>query len=580
MVAVIAKTDTGRTQVGSGYLLDASRVLTAWHCTVDIRTERAAVSLKVVRPLDGADAAVVVSGKVPGLDVSLLVVDGNPPWGAEMPGGPVAFGRVDREHAGQLEGCEAVGLPRWQAAENGIRELGEVHGVIRVLEGLERQRLVLRDPVLGGVTAADGSLAWAGFSGAAVFHDGLLIGVIIEQHARRGDTALHIRPVESIAKSSDDDARRLAEALGIGSADALPLVAVGPGRWRVETAGEEALSQWGWSLASDEEGVRHWRPRARGVSNQAQRGWRFRGRTRALERIVDWLDRPRPDRQVLVVTGSPGAGKSAVLGRIVTTADSGVRAALPTGDIGVWASPGSVSCAVHAKGKTALDVAKEIARAARASPPGEAADLAAKVQDALGERGARFNVVIDALDEAVSPEQARDVIDHVVLPLAQDCADVGVQVVVGTRRRDDRGDLLNWFGPAVELLDLDDRDYFKPDDLAAYAQACLQLDGDDGNLYANAAVAGPLAIRIARVSGQNFLIAGLIARSCSLHPEAVDPGQLAVPQTVRSALDRYLWRLDPVAGVPADCLLTALAFAESPGLPAGLWQLEIGRAHV
>ncbi|HEV2375455.1 MAG TPA: WD40 repeat domain-containing protein [Streptosporangiaceae bacterium] len=538
--------------------------------------------------MDGADAAVVVSDMAQGLDVALLAVEGDPPWGAELPGGSVAFGRVDREHTGELEGCEAVGFPRWQAGETGNRDVGEVHGVIRVLEGMERQRLVLRDPVLGGVTAADGGPAWAGFSGAAVFHDGLLIGVIIEHHPRQGDTALELRPIEAVAKAGDDDdaARRLKAALGIGGADALPLVAVGPGRWRVEEAGEEALARWGWSLAGDEEGVRHWRPRARGVSNEAQNGWRFRGRTSALERIVAWLDRPQPDRQVLVVTGSPGAGKSAVLGRVVTTADSGVRAALPADDIGVRASPGSVSCAVHAKGKTALDVAKEIARAARAAPPGEPAGLVTKVQDALRERGTRFNVIIDALDESAGPEEARDVIDHVVLPLSQDCASIGVQVAVGTRRRDDRGDLLDWFGPATDLIDLDDPGYFEPDDLAAYAQIYLQLEGGDGNPYADAAVARPLAGRIAQVSGKNFLIAGLIARSYGLRPEAADPGQFAVPQTVRSALDGYLRRLASVTGVsarnqmtPAEVsardLLTALAFAESPGLPAGLWQLAV-----
>ena len=56
--------------------------------------------------------------------------------------------------------------------------------------------------------------------------------------------------------------------------------------------------------------------------------------------------------------------------------------------------------------------------------------------------GRRFNVIIDALDEAASPAQARAIIDQVVLPLAETCSDVGAQVVVGTRRRDDGGDLL------------------------------------------------------------------------------------------------------------------------------------------
>ena len=96
------------------------------------------------------------------------------------------------------------------------------------------------------------------------------------------------------------------------------------------------------------------------MSIDSERGYRFRGRATALHRIVAWLDRDKPDRRVLVVTGSPGVGKSAVLGRIVTTADTAIRASLPPGDEAVRASVGSVGCAVHAKAKTALEVAEEI----------------------------------------------------------------------------------------------------------------------------------------------------------------------------------------------------------------------------
>ena len=347
--------------------------------------------------------------------------------------------------------------------------------------------------------------------------------------------------------------------------------------WSAEAAGEVALTQWGWSLARDPEGVRHWRPRARGVSIESERGYRFRGRAAALTRIVSWLDRTAPDRRVLVVTGSPGVGKSAVLGRVVTTADRGIRASLTPGDKVVRASVGSVSCAVHAKAKTALEVAEEIARAASAGLPDEPGDLAPAVRDALGERGSqRFNVIIDALDEAASPAQARVIIDRVVLPLAETCSDVGAQVVVGTRRRDDEGDLLDRFGAALAMIDLDDPAYFAAGDLAAYALACLQLAGDErpGNPYADSALAGPLASRIAAMSDRNFLVAGLIARSHGLHDdEATDPGQLRYTATVDSALTAYLQRLSPIAGLPANHALTALAFAEAPGLPAGLWQL-------
>jgi hypothetical protein len=256
-------------------------------------------------------------------------------------------------------------------------------------------------------------------------------------------------------------------------------------RWSAEAAGDVALSQWGWTLARDPEGVRHWRPRARGVSSESERGYRFTGRTAALTRIVAWLGRPGPDRKVLVVTGSPGVGKSAVLGRIVTTADAGIRAMLPPGDAAVRAEVGSVGCAVHAKGKTALVVAEEIARAASARLPEEPADLAPAVQVALGDGGrGRFNVIIDALDEAASPAHARTIIYTVVLPMAETCADTGARLVVGTRRRDDAGDLLGRFGAALIPLDLDEPQYFAEEDLAGYAMACLQLVGDErrGNL--------------------------------------------------------------------------------------------------
>src|SRR6266568_1253603 len=347
--------------------------------------------------------------------------------------------------------------------------------------------------------------------------------------------------------------------------------------WSVQAADEIALQQWGRTLARAPEGIR--RRLARGVNVENERGCRFRGRTAALTQIVKWLDRPDPDRRVLVVTGAPGVGKSAVLGRIVMTADPAVRALLPPGDEAVRASVRSVSCAVHAKAKTALEVAEEIARAASARLPRETYDLAPAIRDVLSERASRrFNVIIDALDEAASAAQARAIIEMVALPLAETCADVGAQVIVGTRRRDDEGDLLGRFGGALAALDLDDPRYFAEDDLVAYARACLQLAGDErpGNPYADDAIAAPLASPIAAMSGQNFLVAGLIARSRGLYDEgAVDPAQLAFSVTVDSALAAYLQRLGPVAGLPAGKAVTALAFAEAPGLPLDLWQLAM-----
>lgn len=345
--------------------------------------------------------------------------------------------------------------------------------------------------------------------------------------------------------------------------------------WRAEDADDTALAAWGWMLATDEEARRHWLPRARGVAVDAEYGSRFRGRTAALLRLVAWLDRPRPAGRPLIVTGSPGVGKSAVLGRVVTTADPEISKSLPANDDAVRATVDSVACAVHAKGKSALEVAVEIARAASVSLPVTPADLAPALRQRLSNRPGRFNVVIDALDEAVTPAQARQLIHEVVLPLARGCGEVGVQVVVGTRRADNMGLLLAEFGSAIELVDLDSAEYFTESDLADYALATLQIAAADraDNPYQDSEVAVPVARRIAVLAKGNFLVAGLVARARALHDtEPVDPSQVSFAATVGDALDRYLVGLPPAGGAPARLALTALAFAEAPGLPLPLWR--------
>jgi WD40 repeat protein len=335
--------------------------------------------------------------------------------------------------------------------------------------------------------------------------------------------------------------------------------------FRAERAGDLAMTAWGWSLTDEPEAGRHWRPRARGVSRESERGHRFTGRAEALSRIVARLNGDTPAYSALVVTGSPGAGKSAVLGRIVTTADPALRAELPASDTAVRATPGSVGCAVHAKGKTALDVAAEIARAAGVPRPERLEDLVFAL-----EAGPRLNLVIDALDEAATPAQARELIGGLVVPLAETCPDV--QVVVGCRRRDDEGDLLLRFGRACEVLDLDDPALFREADLARYALTTLQLARADGNPYRDDESARPLAGRIATLSEGNFLVAGLMARSHGLHDTvAAGPDELSFSPTVDGALRDYLSKLGPEAGE----LLTALAFAQAPGLTVELWLTAI-----
>ncbi|GGV36792.1 hypothetical protein GCM10010182_71250 [Actinomadura cremea] len=342
--------------------------------------------------------------------------------------------------------------------------------------------------------------------------------------------------------------------------------------WTPADAGESARSAW--SLLSSTEGALHWNPRARGVLVDSEPGHRFHGRRAALTRIVNWMDGSLPDHRVLVVTGTPGAGKSAVLGRIVTTADPALHRRLPPDDTAVRARPGSVHCAVHAKGKTALEVADEIARAASLPLPARIDDLPPALRDELVARSGHFLVIIDALDEASTPAQARAIVTELVLPLAQTCADVGVRLIVGSRKHDDAGDLLSLFGLAGSEVDLDDPRFFAEEDLTAYALATLELRGMErpGNPYADRSAAAALAARIAALAGRNFLVAGLVARSHGLYDQVpAAPETLSFSGKVNHAFEEFLRRVPPVADVPAADILTALAFAQAPGFPIPQW---------
>jgi WD40 repeat protein len=353
--------------------------------------------------------------------------------------------------------------------------------------------------------------------------------------------------------------------------------------------GNRVRAAWNWSLSDDLEGARHWRTSGRGVSVASEHGFRFRGRAAALRAVRDWLDREALGGRVLVVTGAPGTGKSAVLGRIVTTADPAEVGQLPASDDGVRAKTGSVGCAVYAKGKTALEIAVEIARAARAVQPVQRLDdFKPALRQALSEnQGRRFNVIIDALDEAASPVQARAAVEKVILPLAGICAQAGGSVVVGSRRTDGNGqDLLGAFGAAAQLVDLDDEEFFDKQDLAAYALVTLQLAWSmrQENPFDDDETADRAAKRIAGLSGQNFLVAQLIARMLAVSGgTAVDPASAPSSVTVDDAMREFLGRIPPVlvgtgpdaAVLSAGTLLTPLAFAEAPGLPAGLWQAAL-----
>ena len=66
----------------------------------------------------------------------------------------------------------------------------------------------------------------------------------------------------------------------------------------------------------------HFTRRARGQRSAARAGDLFRGRRAALAVIRGWLTADQPPGQPLVLTGRPGAGKSAVLARAALSVEA------------------------------------------------------------------------------------------------------------------------------------------------------------------------------------------------------------------------------------------------------------------
>ncbi|WP_030238473.1 caspase family protein [Streptomyces sp. NRRL S-455] len=180
-------------------------------------------------------------------------------------------------------------------------------------------------------------------------------------------------------------------------------------------------------------------------------GWFFTGREQLTTQVIEWLS--ASDRGVLVVTGPPGAGKSAFLGRMAVLADHGSQPACRVlgllDDDHPHPPVGSFDAVVHLRNRRAEDVARDIAGqlgldlSESTSPPRDLITL-------LSDQGREVTVLADALDEAEQDDDvfiARDVLRAIAsLP--------GCRVIVGTRRdRDGRHDPEGRdVGPLIDVL--------------------------------------------------------------------------------------------------------------------------------
>lgn len=307
---------------------------------------------------------------------------------------------------------------------------------------------------------------------------------------------------------------------------------------------------------------------ARGIE-VGETGWHFSGRTAVLTRLVAWLD--RAPQGMFVVTGSPGTGKSAVLGRIATLSSPDLRRVAEQEGALTDARPGtvpplnSVDVAIFCRNKTLDDCIRMIATSLDLEGIENAGDLLR----AIPVRGRRSTILLDGLDEAEPAEVVR-IANDLLRPLA---ALPATRVVVGTRPdragrtaggRDGDRPLLRALAAdhTIVLDDEPDTD----DDLAQYTSRRLR---SAPALENQPELVADLTDAIVPASAGVFLFARIATHAVVRRPE---PG-LLTPESVATLVQQGL-----EAVLAADLaryaepdkvfdLLRPLSWAQGAGLP-------------
>nr|WP_157527640.1 AAA family ATPase [Kibdelosporangium sp. MJ126-NF4]CEL15647.1 hypothetical protein [Kibdelosporangium sp. MJ126-NF4]CTQ90314.1 hypothetical protein [Kibdelosporangium sp. MJ126-NF4] len=300
---------------------------------------------------------------------------------------------------------------------------------------------------------------------------------------------------------------------------------------------------------------------------------RFQGRGALLRHLADWID-GTPDAEpgnLRVVTGSPGSGKSALLGVLVCAAHPVLSEPTST----LWhhvhhvPSVCHVLAAVHARQRDVTELVESIARQLRLSPrPGQrwSPITLASAMRAMSEQPV---VIVDAVDEANSPAAVATDLLAVLAAARRPDGVPAVRVLVGLRRQEEFAALF----AAGEVLDLDEilvTDLH--DDLVRYVLDTLRSSGVHRGAQRRR-TREAIAARIARHLVENrpraelgeFFVAGLVAHLyATRNPDTTT--DLPVPTSLLEVLSLHLRVLEdgPAHGM---AVLSAVAHARGTGMP-------------
>lgn len=307
----------------------------------------------------------------------------------------------------------------------------------------------------------------------------------------------------------------------------------------------------------------------------------FAGRRSQLEHLTGWIEDPSDNDFLRIVTGSPGAGKSALVSILVCAAHPALRDTTAL----IWARavtvPDRISAfaAVHARGLSVSDVATSIAKQLGLQPEPIAREASesnwgvSDLVDALGQCRDLPLIVIDAVDESADTAQLLLFIDAL---RGESKAGGGplCRLLVATRAGTGWPEIENWLNDfdTRQVLDLDN---VPPDemrsDLAVYFRSSLPASA---RIFSRRFADALVEARSGRPPWGVYLVAALLARAVrrsaasgleATSSELVERVLLDIPHTVEGvlALDLSLGS----GGELQRAVLTCVAWAKGRGMP-------------
>lgn len=332
----------------------------------------------------------------------------------------------------------------------------------------------------------------------------------------------------------------------------------------------------------------HFISRASGAPQQQNvaQGCFFTGRVEQLSRLKEWLEEDGQP-SLMVVTGSPGSGKSALLGVVACLAHPQLRdvtrqiaTAIPR-DVRPELNP--AVAAVHARQRGPSEVLSSVAsQLGLGEEPSRGWSTRAVLERIATQRDTPVTILVDALDEASSD---MSLVAEVLLPLARARrrADesnphpkdpVLCRVLIGTRPWWDRySALLEELEDTAQLLNLDDISLSqRTAELSDYLCDVLETSraySGPGTVTLRTATANAVAVRLSKKHSHGaFLLASLFAHYL-VHQEAapsVEDVIQRIPADLPAMLDLHLDVLQrDYPAMPA--VLAAVAHGYGQGMP-------------